>query len=194
MAIPDVLESAHLLVGRSLEKGGFGIDATVGNGHDTLFLAGQVGTAGRVIGFDVQKDALDATRYRLDAEDVEADVRLVQDSHENMGSYLAQEGQERVDAVMFNLGYLPGSDHAIKTRPDSTISALESATQLIRPGGIITIVAYTGHEGGRRETEAVESWITELPEDIFLCVSNRFVNQQNDPPRLFAVERRREGV
>ena len=38
------------------------VDATLGNGHDTLMLCELVGETGRVIGFDIQPDAVERDR------------------------------------------------------------------------------------------------------------------------------------
>ena len=51
--------------------------------------------------------------------------------------------------VAFNLGYLPKGDKSVITEIRSTIQALESAISLVRPKGVITIVSYVGHQGGR---------------------------------------------
>ena len=90
---------------------------------------------------------------------------------------------------MFNLGYLPGSDGTLTTTPSTTLPALDAARRLLRPGGVMTIVVYTGHEGGRAEADAVDRWAAALPQARFQALSYRFVNQQNDPPRLVAVEK-----
>lgn len=192
MPIPSILDAAHDLAARGLEPGGIAIDATVGNGHDTLFLVQEVGQGGQVVGFDVQTEALQATREHVRAEAPAAvdRLRLVHDGHEQMTSHVEEETRGRVGAVMFNLGYLPGSDHAVTTEAETTLDALRAAVDLLRVGGIITIVAYPGHEGGRVETEAVSEWAAALPQDAYRVLSYRFVNQVNDPPRLFAVEKR----
>ena len=192
MSIPSVLDAAHALAGRGISPGGLAIDATVGNGHDTLFLVKEVGMDGRVLGFDVQVEALTATRERVRSRvSPAADcLRLVHDGHESMGEHLDEADRGRVGAVMFNLGYLPGGDHAVTTEPETTLDALGTAVEVLRPGGIVTIVAYSGHEGGAAETDAVADWITSLPQARFQGLSYRFLNQANDPPRLFAIEKR----
>lgn len=192
MIIRSVLEFAHRLVSRTLEVGDLAVDATVGNGHDTLFLARQVGPEGQVVGFDVQSEAIEATRRRVQSEMSEAALRLVHSGHENMPEHLDESDHGTVGGVMFNLGYLPGGDHSFTTTPETTRQALDHSAPLIRSGGIITIVAYPGHEGGTRETEMVEKWTSSLPQHTFRALSYQFVNQASDPPRLFAVEKRGE--
>lgn len=192
MPIPSILECAHLLAARGVEPGGLAIDATVGNGHDTLFLVRHVGREGRVVGFDIQREALDATRERIHAEVPAASARLdlVHAGHESMANHLDDCDYGTVGTVMFNLGYLPGGDHSVTTEPATTRSALATSAEVLSPGGVITIVAYPGHEGGAVETETVGEWVSSLSQDEFRSLSYRFVNRPNDAPRLFAVEKR----
>ena len=42
------------------------VDGTLGNGHDTVFLAKLVGPNGHVYGFDIQEQAIVSTKKRLD--------------------------------------------------------------------------------------------------------------------------------
>ncbi len=192
MAIPCVLDAAHLLVSRAVSSGGLAIDATVGNGHDTLFLVQAVGPPGRVVGFDIQEEALEETRRRVRRETSDASLRLVHAGHETIEDHLSESDFGTVDAVMFNLGYLPGGDHSVTTTPETTRQALDTSVDLVRPGGIITVVAYTGHDGGEAEARVVESWASALSDDTLRALSYQFMNQTNDPPRLYAVEKREE--
>jgi predicted O-methyltransferase YrrM len=194
MPIQSVLDFAHVLATRALDEGGVAVDATVGNGHDAVALARAVGSTGQVYGFDVQAEAIEATRSRIAAEEVDADVDLFQAGHETMEQHLAESIAGKVGAITFNLGYLPGSASDLTTTPETTIPALDAAVRLLRPGGVVTIVIYTGHEGGTEEAEAVDAWAADRPQERFHALSYQFVNQQNDPPRLVAVEKRPEEV
>jgi len=189
----SVLHRAHSLATGAVRPGGVAVDATVGNGHDTAVLARSVGEGGHVFGFDVQADALDNTRDRLASEGLTDRATLIEAGHETMGRHLPESAHGAVDAVMFNLGYLPGSDSALTTSPSTTRPALEGALRLLRPGGVTTVVVYTGHEGGDDEAAAVDAWAADLPQSRFEALSYRFVNQRNDPPRLVAVERTAAG-
>jgi tRNA A58 N-methylase Trm61 len=146
---------AHREVAAVLRDGDVAIDATAGNGHDTVFLAKLVGEAGKVIAFDVQEQAIASTRERLAAEGLLERVELVHGSH---GLIAEQVTPGSVAAVMFNLGYLPGGDHAVITRTAETLGALEAARGVLRPGGVLTIVCYPGHVGGDEESAAVVAW------------------------------------
>lgn len=147
-----ITEQAHQAVRAAVRGGEEVVDATAGNGHDTVFLAKLVGEEGRVLAFDIQDAAIDATRAKLDAAGVsEERVFLVRESHVNVRSHISAP----VAAVMFNLGYRPGGDHAIRTQCDETVIALKRAWEVIRPGGILTMVCYRGHPGGQEEGAAV---------------------------------------
>ncbi|PQJ35855.1 16S rRNA (cytosine(1402)-N(4))-methyltransferase [Salinibacter sp. 10B] len=190
MPIQSVLDFAHHVVEETLSAGDVAVDATVGNGHDTLALARAVGVEGEVFGMDVQAEALDQARTRLASEGVEERVTLLQEGHETMEAHVPASVRGRVGAVMFNLGYLPGSTSTLTTTPETTIPALKAASALLRPEGVMTVVLYTGHEGGPAEAAAVDSWATDLPQEKFQALSYRFVNQKNHPPRLVVVEKR----
>jgi predicted methyltransferase len=196
MGFVSVLSFAHQLVQQRVRPGEPVVDATVGNGNDTLFLAKLVGEQGRVYGFDIQQEALEATRRRLaeagiavEDGDCNKGVRLVLDSHAEMARYIAEADTGRAAAVMFNLGYLPGADTAVITLPSSTLDAMNAALSLLRPGGVLTAVVYPGHTGGQEEAEAVESWASALPQREAQTLVYRLANRRPAPPYLIAVEK-----
>jgi len=154
---------AHEAVARVLVEGDLALDATAGNGHDTVFLAEQVGDTGYVWAFDVQEAAIAETRRRLEGAGLVERVCLVHDSHANMAQHLPDEARGRLAAVMFNLGYLPGSDRCLVTDAQNTLAALETALQMLRPGGLISLLVYRGHPGGREEWQAVQEWLSQSP-------------------------------
>lgn len=179
------LDFSHKLIKGVVKKGDRVIDATAGNGHDTLFLAKRVGPEGRVYSFDVQKKALENTRKRLSAEGCLDRVHLILDGHENINLHVGEE----VRGVMFNLGYLPGSDHLIITRPESTLMALKSSLEILVPGGIITIVVYTGHPGGKEEGKELEKYLKGLDHQQYDVLLYSFINYQK-APFLLALEKK----
>ena len=151
---------AHEQLTAVLRAGDLAIDATLGNGHDALFLAGLVGEEGRVIGFDIQDQAIESSQRRLTEAGVMERCELVGASHARMGDFVPAE----VSAVTFNLGYLPGADQGMITRSRSTLEALNVSLELLRSGGVITCVCYPGHPGGLKEAEEVLAWAVRLPD------------------------------
>jgi glycine/D-amino acid oxidase-like deaminating enzyme/SAM-dependent methyltransferase len=173
-------EEVHRLLKETLQAGEIAIDATVGNGNDTRFLAELVGPTGTVFGFDIQKEAITRTRRNVP----QANVQLLQENHARIGERFATRLTGRVGAIVFNLGYLPRGDHTIITRPESTRQALQAAIPLLRPDGILTVVCYLGHPGGAEEMQEVRN--------IFATLLDRFEVQivpadmtREDAPWLF---------
>ncbi len=132
------------------------IDATAGNGHDTLFLADCVGPTGRVLAFDVQEAALASAKDRVSESGW---VEFFHESHARMENH-ARAGS--VAVVMFNLGYLPGENHELTTESAETLRALEVAATLLKPGGVLSVICYPGHPAGAAEAVEVEAWMTAL--------------------------------
>ncbi|MBT8401473.1 MAG: class I SAM-dependent methyltransferase, partial [Rhodothermia bacterium] len=116
-------------------------------------------------------------------------VKLVHDSHDRMGHYLSLLGPSRISASLFNLGYLPGSDKSVVTRPETTIGALDAASKWLMPNGLISVVAYTGHDGGREEAEAVRDWTAGLPADEFSVMRPQGGFSGNRTPELTIIRR-----
>jgi len=160
------------------------IDATVGNGHDTAWLLEKVSPAGRVIGFDIQAQAIESTREKLKNFD---NLELFQDGHQNLLAYPYDD----LACVLYNLGYLPKGDKNIATRSETTIESIRAASQLLKVGGVIMIIAYPGHEEGRAEAQALESHLSTYPQREFQCWKVAFINQKNNPPILYCLEKRR---
>jgi SAM-dependent methyltransferase len=169
----------------ALFPGARAIDATVGNGHDTLRLCELVGESGRVYGFDVQEDAVGRTRARLSEAGLLNRAELFCAGHERMAEFV----REPVDAVVFNLGWLPGAKHAVTTAAETTLCAVSQAAALLKPGGILTICIYPGHEEGRKERDALQHWAAAL-DPKYDALWKRYLNQKNDPPEMLAVRRR----
>jgi threonine dehydrogenase-like Zn-dependent dehydrogenase len=192
MGFLSILSCAHRLVEQRISPGDVAIDGTVGNGVDTVHLAKLVGPRGVVYGFDIQEQALESARERLNRMlPGHPGVRLFLRSHADLGRVVAAAHRGRIAAAMFNLGYLPGSDQSTITRPESTLPALEAAIGLLRPGGIVTVVVYPGHAGGESEAEAVERWAAKLPYGEYETLRYQFLNRPNRPPYLIAVEKRK---
>ncbi len=184
-------ETAHRLLEQRLTQADIAVDATLGNGYDTVFLARRVGFVGHVYGFDIQPAALEATRTRLHLAGLLANVTLFLASHAEMASYLPSEHLGRIRAVMFNLGYLPGGDKTIITRSESTLAAVAAACQWLAPGGMMTLLAYPGHPGGDYETERLKQRLKQLEPSQFHCEILYSRVDKPAAPRLFCLEKRR---
>ena len=176
---------AHMLLRQTMKEDDWAVDATVGNGHDTLFLCEQVGPAGRVFGFDVQEAALANAGERLSGQ---PQVTLYHAGHEAMAANLPEIAKDRLAAVMFNLGYLPGSDKEIVTAAETTIEGLKQSLDYLKVGGLITLVLYTGHDGGAAEAEAVRAFAQDLSSNFAATWQER-INAQDPAPALLAIER-----
>ncbi|WP_028551427.1 class I SAM-dependent methyltransferase [Paenibacillus sp. UNC451MF] len=191
MGFLSILSFAHKLIEERVTPGETVIDATAGNGVDTVFLAKCVGPQGTVHAFDIQEQALLLTEQRL-AKEIPGctSVQLHLNSHALLKEILTEAARGTVGAVMFNLGYLPGADQHTITKPESTLPALQAALDMLRVGGILTIALYTGHEGGGHEAEAVHEWLGQLSQKQYQVLEYRFLNRSNNPPYLIAVEKR----
>ena len=177
---------AHNVIRRIVQPGDTVIDATAGNGIDTQLLASLVGASGHTIAIDIQRSAIESTSSRLKRAGLIADLRLA--DHAVELNSLESAGM-KVKAVMFNLGYLPGSDRQITTGSTSTRAAIHAASQMLMPGGAVTIVAYRGHAGGLEEATIVEHCLAELPTAQF--ETSRIDGDANNAtsPVLFVVRK-----
>ncbi|NLA77970.1 MAG: hypothetical protein GX845_00295 [Erysipelothrix sp.] len=125
------------------------VDATMGNGHDTLFLSEH---AHRVYAFDINPQAYANTKHKVQHQ---TNVILILDGHENMLHHI----KEPLDGVVFNCGYLPGGDRSSTTKQGTTIQALMHAKTLLKHDGWLCITVYTGHPHGKQEAHAVYNWL-----------------------------------
>ena len=134
------------------------IDATCGNGGDTAFLCRLAGEEGRVLGFDIQPEAIASTERNLAAKGLSAELHC--DSHANLLQYVTPG---TADAVMFNFGWLPGADHNVFSHASSSIPALEAALDALRPGGVLSAILYSGRVIGSDEKTEILNWMRALP-------------------------------
>ncbi|KRQ86632.1 Ribosomal RNA small subunit methyltransferase H [Caloramator mitchellensis] len=173
---------AQNIVESVLKEDDSAIDATLGNGNDTVFLLSRLKN-GKVYAFDIQKQAIDNFKKYMDENKI-SNVYLINDGHENIKKYITS----RVKAVMFNLGYLPGGDEKIITKPETTIKALTDSLELLKPGGIITIAVYSGHDGGEVEAKAIDEFVGKLNPKKYSTMTIKFTNR-NTAPYLIVIEK-----
>ncbi len=188
--LKNTVEIAHDYLKNSVRPGSVVVDGTVGNGKDTVYLAELVGREGRVYGFDIQEQAIRAASDLIAVRGFSDTVILFKAGHENIADYV----NEPVDAVVFNLGYLPGGDHNIVTKPDSTVKAVRGSLDILKPGGLICIVVYTGHPGGLDERQALEEFLRRLDKKQYCAGKLDFLNRDK-APYLILIEKslRQEG-
>ena len=174
------LEMAHDFLAQVITQEDIVVDATMGNGHDTLFLAK---LAKQVYAFDIQEQALEKTSQRLQEAGL-TNVELLLQGHETVDQFVTE-----VKAAIFNLGYLPSADKSIITQPQTTIESLDKLCQMLIKGGRIAIMIYYGHEGGDIERNAVMDYVSQLPQQEYTATIYRTLNQINNPPFLVMIEK-----
>ena len=162
------------------------VDATLGNGHDALVLAECVGESGRVWGFDVQAAAIASTRQRLSGARC---FSAFQADHARLSEHLPKEARGTLRTVVFNLGYLPGGEHRIVTRPESTLSALATSLDWLAPGGVLCCTCYRGRPEEADEAEAVTSWFAALPASSGWLTRIERLGARTPPPLFFWLEK-----
>ncbi len=187
--LPNALAFSHQLLEQAVSPGDNVLDGTIGNGHDTLFLANLVGQTGTVYGFDIQPQAILTTKQRLTAHHLmAANIHLFQESHAKISEILPEK--VKLKAAIFNLGYLPGSDKQITTQATSTISAIKACLSRLATLGMVVIVVYYGHPGGEAEKSAVVDFVSALDQQKYTVLSYRFLNQKHTPPFVLAIQRK----
>lgn len=174
----DAVRVTHDFLRTWVRPGAAVLDATAGNGHDALFLAQLVGAQGSVTALDVQPAAVAATNARLQAHGCTwAHAKC--DTHANLADYAPLHG---FDAVMFNLGYLPGADHTLFTQPDVSVPAMRTALEHLRAGGVMTACLYAGGAQGTRERDAVLELLRSLPTAQYTVLICTFAGRGNSYP------------
>ncbi|MCZ0755192.1 class I SAM-dependent methyltransferase [Anoxybacillus sp. J5B_2022] len=190
MKLARILPFARSLLDLAVQPGDIAVDATVGNGHDTLYLAERVGKNGHVFGFDIQTQAIENTAKRLQEHAVYEQVTLFHASHDTLIEKIPTHVHGRITGAIFNLGYLPGGDKQIVTKPASTIRAVEQLLDIMVPEGIIVLVIYHGHPEGAIERDAVLSYVATIDQQRAHVLRYQFINQINHPPFIVAIEKR----
>ncbi|EHJ07706.1 tRNA (mnm(5)s(2)U34)-methyltransferase [Staphylococcus simiae] len=185
MKLERILPFAKTLISQHITTSSVVIDATCGNGNDTLFLAQSV-PQGHVYGFDIQSIALEHTKEKTAHFD---NISLILDGHEHVNRYIRDEHKGHIDAAIFNLGYLPKGDKSIVTTPVTTIKAIEDILALLSKEGIIVLVIYHGHSEGQLERDALLEYVQHLDQQYAHVLKYEFINQRNYAPFIIAIEK-----
>ena len=189
MTYISLVDQAHEFLAGVIQPGDAVIDATVGNGYDTLFLAEAVGDTGKVLAFDIQEQAIENTLSILKQKNLQHRVSLLLQSHASVEDHISTAMRNRIKAVMFNLGYLPGSDKSVTTRGQSTLIALNAVLPHMASGGSISVVAYRGHSGGEEETQAVLNWSSHLDTAFFTVYVTKPTASSEKSPCLIMISK-----
>lgn len=184
-----VLRSARFLCAEALEKiltpGDRVVDATMGNGHDTLRLCRMVGESGHVDAFDVQAQAVENTRALLSENGVLSRAELHLTGHQHMAEYVTAP----VRAVVFNLGWLPGGDKSVTTHWDTTLPALQAALSLLEKLGVCIVCVYPGHAAGEEELMNIRGFLSSLKPREFNVLEQNFINANAGSPVCFQIQK-----
>lgn len=180
-------EIVHELFDEFVHEGDTVIDATMGNGNDTLKLCQRVGTHGKVYSFDIQEAALEHTKALLIKNGVYERATLILNSHDQIFKYVT----EPVQAFVFNLGYLPEGDKSVITKKDTTADALKQCLNLLKPRGLGIVLAYYGHEGGLEEKNFVDKLLMELPPKKYDVLMVKNHNRAHTPPILYMIKKKK---
>ncbi|ULG71366.1 tRNA (mnm(5)s(2)U34)-methyltransferase [Macrococcus brunensis] len=183
MKLKGILPFSKQLIDLSAAAGDIVVDATCGNGNDTLYLAGKVSENGHVYAFDIQDAAIQNAKEKT--KDY-SNITFIQDGHEHVSNYVT----DTISCAIFNLGYLPKGDKSITTLPATTIEAINALFKLLKPGGMIILVIYPGHAEGQIEKEEVLKFLYEFDQELAHIVQYGFINQKNNPPFICAIEKR----
>lgn len=189
MSLQGIVHVAQQTMQRFIKPGDLVVDATVGAGYDTLFLAKAVGPTGHVYGFDVQAEALERASVTLTQAGLTDRVTLFHAGHETMADRLPPETHGALKAVSFNLGFLPGSDSPVTTQADTSLAAIETAMALLHRRGVISIAIYGGHPQGQIEQQRLKTWAAAVPYDTFRIASYEFINKARNQETLLLMER-----
>ncbi|WP_082407842.1 class I SAM-dependent methyltransferase [Verrucomicrobium spinosum] len=189
--LPTAVRWVHAILEPRLLPGDLVVDATAGNGHDTLFLAQRVLPEGQVFAFDIQADAIQQTEIRLREAGVDMSrITLHVAGHETLSAALPTGVHQRLRLCMFNLGYLPGGDKARITQVETTLSAIQQAMDLLEEDGLLTVVVYPGHDGGMQEAGRVTAMLEAASPDTWEVQRIGYLNFRPTTPFCLVARRR----
>lgn len=175
----QITEWCHHFIREHVKAGDLCIDATAGNGNDTLLLCELVGEQGKVIAFDIQEEAVENTKKRLEERGISKRAEVLLESHTNMSRYAEADS---VSCIVFNFGYLPGGDHSLATKKDTSIAAIHEGLRLLKKGGMMSLCIYSGGDSGFEERDAILEELKQLEPKRYLVILSEYYNRPNNPP------------
>ncbi|WP_303691671.1 tRNA (mnm(5)s(2)U34)-methyltransferase [Megamonas hypermegale] len=185
--LSNSVQISHTLLKAALDRAQIVVDATAGNGNDTLFLAQNARRSTVIYAFDIQAQALCHARKKMHEffkrDDIE--VNFIHASHDEVAQYV----NGSIDLAVFNLGYLPGGDHAVTTKCETTLNALKIMLEKLRRGGHIAVVVYPGHAEGLKESQLIKDFAASLAKKYFTVGWYQMINHNNNAPALCWIEK-----
>jgi len=175
MKHPTITKMSHILINELVNDAMIGVDMTVGNGNDIVFLCERCKF---VYGFDIQPQAIEITTNRLKSF---TNYKLINDNHVNIANYIS----EPIDFAIYNLGYLPNQDKAITTRAETTLQSLKNVLEMLSENGWVCICFYPGHKEGKKEMISVLDYLEN--EDYLLST---YQTKVDNSPVLYLVSRK----
>ena len=175
----QITEWCHHFICEHVKPGDICIDATAGNGNDTQLLCELVGEQGKVFAFDIQEQAVQYTKERLEQSNLSHRAEVLLDSHVNMRNYVAEDS---ASCIVFNFGYLPGGDHSLATRKETSIQAIYEGLKLIKKGGMMSLCIYSGGDSGFEERDAILEELKNIDSKRYLVIMSSYYNRPNNPP------------
>lgn len=188
--VMEKIFSPHLKMAKDYWKGhlqqsDLAIDATCGNGHDTLFLSELCS----VIGLDIQILAIQNTEALLAKHQKKAILHRL--SHEKIDTLPLPHPP---NLIVYNLGYLPHGNKSITTQTESTLESVKKSLEMLAPGGALSITCYPGHDEGLREEKALEAWAASLPSDKWSVTHHKWLNRERAPSLIWILQTSKDSL
>lgn len=189
--LPAITTIAHWYLRNLLPKNARVVDATCGNGHDSALLAELIIPDGFMLAIDIQPEAIRATSERLSTLGVPRNCwACTLADHRDLPSILPAPLHSGLDAVVFNLGYLPRGSKTVTTAR-SSLAAIQQTLPLLKANGFLAITTYPGFEEGLEEHAAIKAWLHQRAEDGHDLHHLASEGRQKRPPELWILSNRK---
>lgn len=176
--VGNISDLSHYIIKDFVHNKKVAIDGTLGNGYDTDFLSSLFD---KVYAFDIQKEACENYIAKN-----KGNVNIINDSHHLFNNYI----NEKVDCIMYNLGFLPGGNKEITTLHKTSLESIRAGLDILNNGGIMTICIYRGHNEGKLEETCILEYLKTLPKNEFGVMSQAYLNRQSNSPLLVVIEKK----
>lgn len=162
---------AHDLLLEHINQDSVIVDATTGNGHDTLFLASRVK---QVYAYDVLSEAITSSKNLT--KDY-SNITYFHKSHASLTKDI-----KHYDGIIFNLGYLPGGNKNLTTTLSSTMKTITAIHQ--NKQGFVLVVAYPGHDEGLKELVFIQNFLDQSKIN-YRVIKTKFDSKKQAPLIFF---------